>query len=115
VSANPVMSGGAAQFVAFLQRQAEDYRSGLPNRLKEVERLWALIEHAAAHGEDWMELERQAHNIAGTGGTFGLARLSESARALERLVQEVRHAAADMTDQQRHAIRAAVQALRASA
>ena len=73
----------AAEFVVFLDRQRAEFRRGLPHRLEAMEAVWNS--HTAGDLEaDWLpELERYAHNLAGTASTFGLLDVGEAARTLE--------------------------------
>lgn len=65
----------------FLAQQRAEYRASLPGRLALLEAGW---ERAAAGDPDALkDLERCAHGLAGSAGTFGLAAIGQAARALE--------------------------------
>lgn len=67
--------------LAALQR---DYLVQLPHRLATIEELWARVVDGDWTGEPAGELHRLVHNLTGSGKTFGVAELSETAGELER-------------------------------
>lgn len=73
-------------FKAFLARQRDDYRSGLPERLAEIDRLWLEATGGSAPQAPLAALERCAHSLAGSGATFGFAGLGQAARELEQIL-----------------------------
>ena len=68
---------------AFLARQSADYRASLAGRLDTLEQAWRALEAAPHEPAPWRALERCAHGIAGSAGTFGLAGLGAVALELE--------------------------------
>lgn len=74
------MSNQSAQ--AALQRLSDQYVKQLPI---EVAKLIEEV-HALSH-ENLQEIHHRLHKLAGSGGTFGFARLSQQARQLEIQVQ----------------------------
>lgn len=60
-----------------------EYRLALPLKLAEMERLWQRVEAGEAPAVPFAELNRVAHTIAGSAGTFGLTTVSVAAKALE--------------------------------
>lgn len=58
------------------------FLSQLGARLDELEAAWALADYAEVH--------RQAHKLAGTAGTFGVAEVSTLARGLEQRLGRAR-------------------------
>ena len=81
------MSRPPDDFLAFLEAQRQEYRRGLPQRMASVDRFWQQIEAGEAAVGLAAELEREAHNLAGSGATFGFAGVSRAARELENAVQ----------------------------
>jgi HPt (histidine-containing phosphotransfer) domain-containing protein len=79
-----------ATFLAILEQRRNDYRAALPDRVVEIEGLWHSIRRSEMPAASLVELERKAHNLAGSGGTFNFPRLSEAARCLEKAVQSLR-------------------------
>jgi HPt (histidine-containing phosphotransfer) domain-containing protein len=68
---------------SFLQAASAEYRGALPARVDGIERSWAAIVRGDAAGQPLAGLVRELHSIAGSAGTFGLAAVSEAARAAE--------------------------------
>ncbi len=79
----PLQPEGFAERLSELGAQ---FRDGLPQRLRAIERDLARLRQGQG---DWHELRRRLHSLAGSAGTFGLAELSAEARALEHAVQAV--------------------------
>ena len=105
------MTQSPEDFLRFLEEQRGDYRRGLPEKLEQMERLAERIGTDPA--VDLTGLERLAHSMAGSGGTFGFDALGEAARALELSVQRLRESGAGATERQRDAVRGALRELRA--
>jgi chemotaxis protein histidine kinase CheA len=104
------MTGPSDDFLKFLEDQRADYRRGLPQKLDNMEGLVALIGTDAA--VDLVYLERLAHSMAGSGGTFGFDEVGDAAKALEMCVQRLRESGDAATEAQRDEVRAAVRDLR---
>ncbi len=79
------MSAPPDDFLAFLEARRRDYLVALPARVAALETLWT--EACDAGGESLAELERAAHSIAGSAGTFGAIEVGEAGRRLEAAVQ----------------------------
>lgn len=60
-----------------------EYRAGLPARLQEIDDLWGGAKSTMPPPQG---LLRALHSIAGSARTFGLAELSDAARAAEQLL-----------------------------
>ena len=73
-----------AALSAFLARQQADYRASLPGRLAALHAAWHAVLAAPAAPDAWRALERCAHGVAGSAGTFGLAALGACALRLEQ-------------------------------
>ena len=97
-------------FMRFLEEQRGDYRRGLPRKLDEMERLIAGI--GTDPGVDLAGLERLAHSMAGSGGTFGFTELGDAAKELEMSVQRLKDSGAGATAAQREDVRRAIRELR---
>lgn len=78
------MAEGKPDFQAQLRALQEAFAKDLPKRLGDLEDAWLVGEDVGARLE---AVRRQAHGLAGSGGTFGFPELSQSARALERRIQ----------------------------
>ena len=77
---------------ARLEGQRQQYRARLP---AELDAMCELVRGVAGgHPQQLEALRLRLHRLAGSGGTFGLADLSRSARALEREVEAMMRDAA---------------------
>lgn len=104
------MTGPSDDFLRFLAEQREEYRHGLPKKLDEMERLVSLIGNDPS--VDLSGLERLAHSMAGSGGTFGFEELGDAAKALEISVQRLKESGDGATAAQLEDVRAAVRDLK---
>ncbi len=73
-------------FEEFLARQRADYGRALPARIAGLREAWQRAA-ASRSDEDYRTLEREAHSIAGSGGTFGFPAVGTAARELEGAVE----------------------------
>jgi HPt (histidine-containing phosphotransfer) domain-containing protein len=70
----------------------QEYFAGrLPDRLHEIEEAWRHVRESAWGAEEAKVFYRLAHSLAGAGGTFGFAAVTDAARALERRLKAVLH------------------------
>lgn len=67
------------EFAAFIRGRRAEYESGLPRR---VRCLWEAVGALAAGEGDRAAVERQAHALAGSAGTFGFVEVGRAARAI---------------------------------
>jgi len=74
-----------AEMLAFFQTQRESYGRMLPERFARIYRLWTSLLHGGGDC-DRHELEREAHSLAGSSGTFGWPEIGAAARQLELAV-----------------------------
>ena len=74
-----------------------EYRAGLAPRIAALEVLRGELASSKAPAARVAELHRELHSLAGSGRTFGFARVSEAARAAEAFV-ELRVAAGSAPD-----------------
>ena len=101
-------------FLAFLQAQRADYWRSLPQRLAQIESLWCQVLNGEAPAEALASLERCAHRLAGSGGTFGFPALGDAARVLELAVNPLLDAAQALTPATLSEVSRAVEALQLS-
>jgi len=73
-------------FEEFLARQRADYGRALPARVGSLRGAWQRAA-ASRSDDDYRTLEREAHSIAGSGGTFGFPAVGTAARELEGAVE----------------------------
>jgi len=89
------MANPTPNLASLVQQHQAAYRASLAHRLAELE---ALAPEASEPAQAALPaLERYAHSIAGSAGTFGLRALGETARKLE-LAVEMALAGADRPD-----------------
>jgi HPt (histidine-containing phosphotransfer) domain-containing protein len=79
-----------AMFLQLVQQHRAAYLHGLPARLAQLDGLSRQLASAAQRTDVLPALERCAHSLAGSAGTFGFAAVGESARRLELLAEEAR-------------------------
>ncbi|WP_455209661.1 diguanylate cyclase [Kaarinaea lacus] len=59
------------------------YVAQLPDRLEQILASWKTVQHASENCEQYDELYRGVHSLAGSAGTFSFMRLSQLARETE--------------------------------
>ncbi len=101
-------------FLAFLQAQRVDYRCSLPQRLAQIESLWHQVLNGEAPAQALASLERCAHRLAGSGGTFGFAALDDAARVLELAVNPLLDSSHALTPTAQTEVSRAIEALQRS-
>ncbi len=101
-------------FLAFLEAKRADYRRSLPQRLAQIASLWRQVLNGEAPAEALASLERCAHRLAGSGGSFGFAALGDAARVLELTVNPLLDAAQALTPEAQSEVSRAVEALQRS-
>jgi HPt (histidine-containing phosphotransfer) domain-containing protein len=79
----PAVNDPASVLRAVLRQLRLEYLQSLPARLERIAGLSDALEQPLQADAARPELERCAHAIAGTAGTFGFAALGAAARALE--------------------------------
>ena len=77
----------------------EGVRDELPQRLDDISTAWRVLQESGWNDDNAETLERLAHSLAGAGATFGLASISEAARALELAVEALRTGEAPSDDE----------------
>jgi len=73
---------------AEIAKLRETYLSRLPEEFAELEALAAGLESDEKSREALESLHQRLHKLAGSGGTFGLAKLSKQARSLEQTAKQ---------------------------
>jgi HPt (histidine-containing phosphotransfer) domain-containing protein len=105
------MSQPPEDFLRFLEEQRQDYRRGLPDKLA---RMASIVERLdRGDPAELAGLERLAHSMAGSGGTFGFDELGAAAKALELAVQRLSESGPAATAAQRSEVREAIRVLHA--
>lgn len=101
-------------FAAFLDAQRADYRSSLPQRLAQIESLWLRVLNDERPAEALATLERCAHNLAGSGATFGFPDLGNAAHVLELAVNPLLDSACALTAAAQSKVSQAIESLQRS-
>lgn len=68
---------------AKLDALLNNYRSQLPERQEEINRLWQSVCQQQTMGDDGKELYRLVHSLTGSGASFGFSALSDTASVFE--------------------------------
>lgn len=83
------MNDSMNSFAALLAQHRAAYVQALPARLAQLDSLAGGLDEPALRASTLSALERLAHSLAGSAGTFGLHALGDAARALELAIDEV--------------------------
>lgn len=86
------MSAPPDDFLAFLEASRRDYRAELPGKLANLTALWDAARVEAHDAGSLAVLERAAHSLAGSAGTFGLAEVGAAGKVLEGALQRLAQA-----------------------
>ena len=62
------------------------YTSQLPVKIAEINRNWEAVRHSRRDAEALDTLYRLAHDLAGSGATFGFPQISQAAQCVERFL-----------------------------
>ena len=100
------MNDAPPPIIAQIEALRVKYGESLPDRAHHLRELWAAIEDGADREEGLIELQRAAHNLAGSGATFGFAGVGEVARSIERLLESTDGSIGFPSDEDRVAIEA---------
>ncbi|MEF3273349.1 MAG: response regulator [Chloroflexus sp.] len=76
----------------------QQYLSQLGNKIAQLEAIWSRLHVGPPQADDIRELQRIVHNLAGSGATFGLAAVSEAARASDVALQTAVQGAESVID-----------------
>lgn len=72
-----------SEFERAMQQLHDEYVKGLPERVAEVERGWQNLMTGGGNAADLRTFIRLAHNLAGSGATYGVVGIGRAARELE--------------------------------
>jgi len=104
---------GALQ--AQINALGDAYAAQLPERLKQIDELWAGLPLGTWDGVRFGTLHRMVHSLTGSGKTFGFAMLSDAARNLEDYLGPLAAAQAALREDQSDKIQAMLRQLQAAA
>ena len=91
------MADTGAEIAARLEALRREYATQLPQRLAAIEDCWAQLTGSHPVPAMLTELHRLAHNLAGSGKTFGFDAVSDSARSLEQYARSTLAQAGPLT------------------
>ncbi|WP_455204960.1 response regulator, partial [Kaarinaea lacus] len=69
-----------------LSRLQQDYIERLPEKIEQITDLWNKLQYVNWNDHAFAVLHRLAHGIAGSGKSFGFAKLSQEAKKLENYI-----------------------------
>jgi len=84
------MSSQQEEFEKKLNDSRVKYVNSLPGRISEIKLIWNQLNKNEWRTEVLLKMQNLAHNLAGSGGTFGFPKLSDQARALEHSLNELK-------------------------
>lgn len=84
------MSNPKEEFEKKLRESQAKYISGLPGKISEITLIWNQLNKHEWRKEVMLKMQNLAHNLAGSGGTFGFPKLSNQARRLEEALEEIK-------------------------
>lgn len=102
-------------FRKYLEELSAEYRAGLPQKIAEVDALWAGLNSGAESSARIEDLQRLLHTLAGSARTFGAAAVSETAKAAEIFLEPCCAAGATPMGAQRADFETLLAALRQAA
>lgn len=101
-------------FSAGLEQLRSDYRRSLPQQLTRICALWQQALEGENPAEALAALERCAHSLAGSGGTFGYPDMGDAAREVELAVSPLLQTACGLTAAAMAGVSGAIELLRRS-
>jgi HPt (histidine-containing phosphotransfer) domain-containing protein len=108
------MSRSKAELLESIEAQRAEYQRTLPAKVAHCEALWRDARQAPGEPERLGELERLAHDLHGTAGTYGFHALSRAGHALELAVRALMDAGVPLTGEQERQITQALDTVRLS-
>ncbi len=91
MSEQPDLSGKQA-FAERLSVMRSEYVRNLPGKLSSMQYAWDAIQHKTASSETIDSLYWAAHNLSGSGGTFGFPDITATSRSLLAALMDFKHA-----------------------
>lgn len=97
---------------AKIKALSDAYAAQLPEKLEQIEQLWAGLPENSWDAPAFDTLHRMVHSITGSGRTFGFATLSDAARKLENYLKPLAEAKTLLSPAQRQPVAAMLADLR---
>ncbi|MDX1589295.1 MAG: EAL domain-containing protein [Oleiphilaceae bacterium] len=88
-----------------------DYLASLPGHARMIHEAWRMLTHVCWEDRTLEKLQKVAHLLAGSGGSFGFNALTETGRALAQALEDQRQTRSKVSLAQRTRLEKAVQAL----
>ena len=85
-TAAPAPASASADVSAMLAAVTAEYAQALPSKVSQLGHMIELLRRGHRSAELLRETRSVAHRMSGTAGSYGFARVGDSARAVERLV-----------------------------
>ena len=109
------MNQGMEGFEQELQALKDSYADQLPQKLAEIDALWATLVDDGWDEETFKTLHRMVHSMAGSAQVFGFTAMGKSARELEMLLKAVPNSGEPLSAAQYEELAVLVRAVHASA
>ncbi|HPC82173.1 MAG TPA: response regulator [Thermoanaerobaculaceae bacterium] len=106
----PATAASNGDFDAHLAALRRRFAASLPGTLSRIERAWVAAAGGCETGP-WEELAHEAHDLAGSAGSFGLPAVGDAARELEEAVRTQLASGAPVSGKARAAIKQYVERL----
>ena len=84
------MSSPQQEFEKKLNESRVKYVSSLPVKISEITLIWNQLNKNKWRTEVMLKMQNLAHNLAGSGGTFGFPQLSDQAKLLEKTLDDLK-------------------------
>lgn len=84
------MSYSKQEFEQKLSEARVKYVNTLPGKISEITLIWNQLNKIQWRNEVMLKMQNLAHNLAGSGGSFGFPKLSEQARILEHALDDLK-------------------------
>ncbi|MDB5368247.1 MAG: hypothetical protein JWM77_4174 [Rhodospirillales bacterium] len=88
------------EFDSVLARLSGEYKAGLPQRLDEMDVLWARLSGDRNDNEAATKLHFHFHYFSGSGGSFGLPELSNQSTLAENALSSALRNERTLTDEE---------------
>jgi len=109
------MNQGMEGFEEELQALKDSYADQVPQKLAEIDALWATLVDEGWDGESVKTLHRMVHNMAGSAQVFGFTMMGKRARELEMLLKAISSSGEPLSEAQCAELAVLIEAVRASA
>lgn len=84
------MSTSPEDFIEKLKQSKANYINNLPTKISEIKLIWNQLNNNEWRQAVMLKMQNLSHNLAGSGGTFGIPELSKVAKNLELALGELK-------------------------